>query len=245
MTDYDLRCCDAFDLLASLADGSVDLTVTDPPYGTTAHSWDVAPDWGRLMAELLRVTRGVTCVFSQMPVAVDLVNAARDAFRYQIVWRKTKSQGYLDANRRPLRAHEVILVFREKGYGEFHPQMREGFEPYFLPHGADRSAAYGHHGAHLSESDGSRYPIDVIDFANVDSGAGGHPTRKPTDLLRWLVRSYSSEGALVLDPFAGSGSLGEACALERRRFVGSELDETFHAMAAERIRLAYAQGTFF
>ncbi|MCP3980799.1 MAG: site-specific DNA-methyltransferase [bacterium] len=66
-----------------------------------------------------------------------------------------------------------------------------------------------------------------------------HPTVKPTEIMRWLVRLVKMpEGTLVLDPFAGSGSTGVACALEGVDFLGVERDEDSHATAVERVRLA-------
>ena len=220
----------------------LDATITDPPYGTTPNPWDKAPDWDRLMAELLRVTTGAICVFSQMPVACDVVDAARSKFRYQIGWEKTKPQGYLDARRKPMRLHEVILVFSRKGYGEYHPQMTEG-TPYLTVHDDDRSPVYSGHGGGVTVNEGERYPTDVVKFANAPNG--WHPTQKPVDLVRWLVRTYTSEGGTVLDPYSGSSTTGKACALEQRDFIGCELDPDYHGRAVERLDLAYRQLRLF
>ncbi len=62
-----------------------------------------------------------------------------------------------------------------------------------------------------------------------------HPTVKPTDLMRWLVRLVTPERALVLDPFTGSGSTGRACVLEGRRFVGIEREPEYCTIARARI----------
>lgn len=240
--DWTLDRMDAMDLLASLPDDSVDATITDPPYGTTANEWDKAPDWSRLLSELLRVTKGAVVIFSQMPVAADVVDAARGKFRYQIVWHKSRPCGFLDANRRPLRAHEVILAFCKKGYGEYHPQMTAG-TPYISNRPGNSTTNYSAFNASSTINEGTRHPTDVIEF---DSEQGGvHPTQKPLELVRWLVRTYTSEGQTVLDPYSGSGTTGEACALERRSFIGSEINAEYHAKAVERVQLAYAQGTLF
>lgn len=242
MNKWRLDNADAMEFLASLPDDSVSATITDPPYGTTANAWDTAPDWKRLLAELLRVSTGAVCVFSQMPVACDVVAAARDKFRYQLVWKKSQPQGYLDAKRKPMKAHEVILVFSRKGYGEYHPQMTAG-EPYAHMAGANRGRNYHKHHEVMTINDGERYPLDVIEFNNVKGG--WHPTQKPVDLVRWLVRTYTSEGGTVLDPYSGSGTTGEACALEQRDFIGCELDPDYHGRAVERLDLAYRQLRLF
>lgn len=243
MAGFDLRLGDAMRLLASLPDGAVDAAITDPPYGTTANEWDVAPDWGALMAELLRVTRGPVVVFSQMPVAVDVVQAARKAFRYQWVLRKSRPTGFLDANRRPLRAHELALVFCEGGYGTYRPQAEPGRPYERFASGRVRTTNYGSYGPHDVRNGGGRCPSDVQEMASITYAA--HPTEKPVATLRYLVRTYTEPGQSVLDPYAGSGSLGEACALEGRSFVGCELDEGYWRKACERVRMAYAQGRLF
>lgn len=237
---FDFRHGDAMELLHSLPDKSVDATITDPPYGTTDLDWDAAPDWSALMAELLRVTKGAVCVFSQMPVAVDVVNAARKFFRYQWVWRKSLVLGFLDANRKPMRVHELVLVFGEH-LPPYHPQLTKG-EPYVRTHEANRTKAYGEHRFSITENEGTRNPVDVLEVPNE---RGPHHTQKPTELIRYLVRTYTDRGGVVLDPYAGSGTAGVACALEDRRFVGSELDDAIYSQAIERVMFAFSQGRLF
>jgi site-specific DNA-methyltransferase (adenine-specific) len=62
-----------------------------------------------------------------------------------------------------------------------------------------------------------------------------HPTVKPLELMRWLVRLLCPPGGLVLDPTVGSGTTGAAAALEGRRFVGIELESAYMEIAAARI----------
>jgi DNA modification methylase len=67
--------------------------------------------------------------------------------------------------------------------------------------------------------------------------ANVHPTVKPIDVMRWLVRLVTPPGGLVLDPFTGSGSTGCAAVLEGRRFIGIEREEKYLPIA--RARLEY------
>ena len=69
-----------------------------------------------------------------------------------------------------------------------------------------------------------------------------HPTVKPTDLMRWLIRLMTPAGGLVLDPFMGSGSTGKAAMMEGMRFVGIDLTAEYVAIARARIDFALRQG---
>lgn len=104
---------EAFAELAKIPIGSVDLVLTDPPYGTTQASWDTVPDWGKLFAELWRVLKhnGAILMFSQMPLAADIVVQNRKTFRYEWILEKPRALGFLNAKKMPLRCHELILVF--------------------------------------------------------------------------------------------------------------------------------------
>ena len=75
-----------------------------------------------------------------------------------------------------------------------------------------------------------------------DGSRSTHPTVKPTDLMRWLVRLVTPPGGVVLDPFMGSGSTGVACAEEGFRFIGIEREPEYHAIAVKRLDAATRQG---
>ena len=240
---------DAYELMATLEDGSVDLVITDPPYGTTDNGWDSEPDWVRLTSELRRVLKphGIACIFAQVPVSVSLISAAWDWFSYELVWVKNCPQGFLHAKYKPLRKHEVVNVFCDGiKSATYNPQfIRGGVSP--RPPRRDRKNAvnYGQGGGYVDKpaSNGDGYPVDVLDF---DRDADGwHPTQKPVDLLRWLVRTYSNPGGLVLDPFGGSGSTAVACHREGRDFVGSELNPDYFAKAKDRIDQEESQLALF
>lgn len=240
---------DAFSLLESLESGSVDAAITDPPYGTTDIFWDKAPDWERLFAELFRVLRphGTLVMFSAQPLASELIRLNRKAFRYELIWQKTTPVGILDSGKRPLRSHENMLVFirQYRGAGNkllsvYNPQKWQG-----LPVKASARSIEGGRIGHYKSvrhtrvtedlQKGLRHPTSVLTFANRHGGKSWHPTAKPVELLRWLVRTYSNPGQLVLDPFFGAGSAALACASEGRRFVGSELHLPYVETAASRL----------
>ena len=107
---------DCLELMGDIPDGSVDMILCDLPYGTTALSWDKVIPYDRLWAHYERIIKddGAICLFSAQPFTTDLINSNRKLFRYEIIWEKTMPVGFLAANRRPLRAHENILIFGKK-----------------------------------------------------------------------------------------------------------------------------------
>ena len=223
---------EAFTELAKIPSGSVDMVLTDPPYGTTNAAWDTAPDWDKLFAELWRVLKrnGALLMFSQMPVAADIVVQQRKFFRYQWIWEKSLALGFLNARKMPLRAHEAILVFYRSlpTYNAVPIESQRGV-PYHKKVGTlPPSLLYGKnkHSKPLP-SDGSRYPRDVIKYTTPRGKITFHQTQKPVDLLSMLIGQYTQPGELVLDPFAGSGSTLKAAQLTGRRAIGIEMDEEY------------------
>jgi len=93
-----------------------------------------------------------------------------------------------------------------------------------------------------SEGSASRYFYHAkASKKDRDEGVNGlnpHPTVKPTQLMRYLVKLVTPHGGLVLDPFMGSGSTGKACMLEGMRFIGMDLNEEYVKIAESRIEHA-------
>lgn len=219
----------------------LDTVLTDPPYGKTGCDWDSEPAdmaafWKKI-APAIKENAAVV-VFGAGTFFVDVVNSNRKWFRYDLVYEKALAVGFLSANRRPLRAHELMAVFYRK-QPEYHTQKFQG-KPYInngFKH--DRTTVYAGQKVipYGSNPDGIRYPHSVIRC----SGTGGksfHPTAKPVELMEWLVKSYTGEGQTVLDPFMGSGSTGVAALKSGRRFIGVEREEKWFDIACRRIEQA-------
>ena len=224
--------CDCLEGLKAIPDNSVDLIVTDPPYGTTRNAWDAAIPLHLLWAEFERITKdsAAMIIFSQQPYTAQVVLSNPELFRYEWIWEKTQGTGHLNAKKMPLKAHENILVFYRK-LPTYNPQMRTGFTPYRCKSGRG-SSNYGDQNSVTTISAGERYPVDVLPFG---SDRGLHPTQKPLALIEYIVQTYSNAGDVVLDPFMGSGTTAVACLNTGRNFIGFELDEKYHAIAQQRI----------
>ena len=231
---------DCFDLLPKIPDASIDCIITDPPYNTTNCKWDVAIDLEMLFKEFERVIKpnGAVVVFCSFKFGVDCVNACKGKlkFRYDLVWEKSKTVGYFDANNRQLRNHENILLFsiNEMRQMVYNPQMANG-KPYI-----DKRINNGRNNAVYTETtrtetvnNGLYYPTSIIKGKNPDNGL--HPTQKPVSLLEYLVATYSNESDLILDPFLGSGTTAVASRNLKRNYIGFELEEDYYDICVKRL----------
>ena len=230
---------DCLQAMRTIKSGSVDLILCDLPYGTTQNKWDSVIDLPALWAEYERVLKpnGAIVLTSQGIFTAKLILSNERMFKYKLVWEKSKSTNFLNAKKQPLRKHEDICVFYSK-HPTYNPQMSSG-KPYDKGIRKDQlSGSYGDFLPHHVKSEGSRYPNDVIYFKTAESEPEKtvwHPTQKPVDLGRYLVRTYTNPGDLVLDNACGSGSFLVAAALEGRRFIGIERNEEVHLFKDKRI----------
>jgi site-specific DNA-methyltransferase (adenine-specific) len=236
--NYKLFEGDCLDILPTIADGSIDAVIADPPYGTTACKWDSVIPLGPMWEQLKRVIkpRGAIVLFAAQPFTSALVMSNAGWFRYSWVWRKNKGTGHLNAPKMPLRAHEDIVVFGDSSVS-YAPQMRPG-DPYQRLNCSRAALNKGTFGktneSHSTVNmDGARYPLSVIDFSVVERT--DHPTQKPVDLMRYLIRTYTNAGETVLDFCYGSGTTGVAALQEGRNFVGMEKDAGYYALGVTRI----------
>jgi site-specific DNA-methyltransferase (adenine-specific) len=252
---------DCFIALAAIADGSVDMIFTDPPYGTTNLHWDTAPDLVRMFAEFNRVIKknGAIVVTAQQPFATDCINANRKYFRYEWIWEKTQKQGFFAANKMPLRAHENVLVFY-KALPTYNPQKSKAEAlttsktaskknlDYSGVYTSGSCAAYRNNT--LWQETGLRFPSSVVKINNWNGALFGntknatkHPTQKPLALFEYFIRTYTNEGETVLDCFAGSGTTAVAAINTGRKYIVVEKEQKYVDIIRERV--AQAEQTLF
>lgn len=230
---------DCLEVMPTLGAGSVDMVLCDLPYGTTQNKWDSVIPFDRLWAcywHLLK-SSGPAVLTAAQPFTSALVMSQIERFKYDWIWEKNNPSGHLNANRRPLRCHEDILVFAraetpyfpQKTTGhELKKATRVGFSPNY---GAQKLNSY--------EST-ERYPRSVQQINGNPKSASVHPTQKPVALFEYLIRTYTNPGELVLDNTAGSGTTAIAAIQAGRRWVCIERDETYAAAAIARIYEAEA-----
>ena len=239
---------DCLRVLPRIPSHSVDMILCDLPYGTTQNKWDSVINLNRLWTQYMRIIKknGVIVLTSQGIFTAKLILSNEKWFKYKIVWVKSKSTNFLNAKKQPLRKHEDICIFYDK-QPTYHPQMGDG-ESYDKGVRKNQlTGSYGDFRPQHVKSEGGRYPNDVICFAEEDNhddfvyfktaeseGPVYHPTQKPIELGRYLIKTYTNPGDIVLDNACGSGSFLVAAALENRRFIGIEKnkDVSLHKVQA-------------
>lgn len=229
---------DCLNLLPYIPSKSVDMILCDLPYGTTQNKWDSIIDLEKLWAEYKRIIKdnGIIILTSQGVFTARLILSNEEWFKYKFVWIKSKATNFLNAKKQPLRKHEDICVFYKK-QPTYNPQMILG-ESYDKGIRKNQyTGSYGDFEPRHVKSDGFRYPIDVIamedepieDFLYIKTaeseGPVYHPTQKPVELGRYLIRTFTNPGDIVLDNACGSGSFLVAAAMEGRHFIGIEKNQ--------------------
>ena len=154
----------------------------------------------------------------------------RTAKWYETTVRYERSKG--DENNIATEAYAVDAL----SFAEAEQRITEEMEPYC-------SGEFDHQ---FKPNEGIRYPKSVLDFTqNWQRQQALHPTQKPVDLLRYLVRTYSNEGDTILDNCMGSGTTAVACIKEKRHFIGFELNKDYYDKACQRIDAEQRQLTLF
>ena len=229
MVNIELKQGDCLELMKDIPDGSVDLVLTDPPYGTTVCKWDSVIPFEPMWEQLNRIIKpnGAICLFGSEPFSSALRMSNIKNFKYDWIWQKSNVMGFLNAKKRPLKETENISVFNSKVY---YPQGLEINEKGENRRGK-QTETLGKYEP-INKSEYKNYPRTILQFK---SERGCHPTQKPVPLLEYLIRTYTNEGETVLDFTMGSGSTGVACVNTNRNFIGIELDENYFKIAKERI----------
>ncbi len=221
---------DCLEVMKKIPSKSIDMILCDLPYGTTQNKWDSVIDLDKLWLEYTRIIKdnGVIALSSQGIFTAKLILSNEKWFKYKITWIKSKSTNFLNAKKQPLRKHEDICIFYKK-QPEYNPQMSIG-EPYDKGIRKNQlTGSYGEFSPTLVKSEGERYPTDVIYFKTAESeGKVYHSTQKPVELGRYLIKTYSKEGDIILDNACGSGSFLISAILENRKFIGIEKNEDIH-----------------
>ena len=231
---------DCLEKMKEIPDRSVDLVLTDPPYGTTQCKWDTLINLDAMWKQLNRVAKkNAAYVFTaSQPFTSALVMSNVKMFKYDWVWKKPKGTGHLNAKRMPMRDKEDILVFYSK-QPTYNPQFSIG-KPYKNKAGSDiagntsMTEIYGKYTNFRNDNEGKRYPKQVLEFGIVERGTV-HPTQKPIELMEYLIKTYTNKGDNVLDFTMGSGTTGVACRNLNRNFIGIELDVKYYNISKNRI----------
>jgi DNA modification methylase len=233
---------DCLELMRDIPDKSVDLILCDLPYEVTARQkWDVIIPFEPLWKSYNRIIKddGAVVLFATEPFRTRLVYSNIDNFKYDLIWEKNKTTGFLNAKKQPLRKHESILVFYKK-QPNYNPQKTTGHKPVnsYKHKDGDRSLVYGKTKEYSGGGSTERYPTSILTFSvvNNDNPIKKHSAQKPVELMEYLIRTYTNEGDLVLDNCAGSGTTLVAAKNLNRQFIGIEKEKEYYDICVERIK---------
>jgi DNA modification methylase len=228
---------DCFDVFPYIEDKSVNLILCDLPYGTTACKWDSVLPFDKLWKEYERIItdNGAIVLFGSQPFTSSLIMSNPKMFKYEIIWEKTRPTGFFTAKKMVMKIHENILVFYRKQC-TYNPIMTEAdpskidkrktLNPTFNP--------YLNVTKERVKDTGFRYPTSISKFNSI-SQKGQHPTQKPIELIKMLVKTYSNEDDVVMDNCMGSNTTGLACKELNRQYIGIEKDKNYYDVSVSRV----------
>ena len=237
---------DCLEVMKNIKDKSIDMILCDLPYGTTECSWDNIIDFEKLWDSYERIIKdnGAIVLFGNEPFSTKLRNSRFNLYKYEWIWIKNAPSGHLEAKNKPLRKFENIIVF-SKGNSANGCKNRITYNPQGLieVNKTRKTSCTGSiFGTRPSRQKGNiivqkytNYPVNILEFKK-DKGRL-HPTQKPVELLKYLIRTYTNDGETILDNCMGSGSTGQAV-LEiggDRKFIGIEMNDNYFEIAYNRI----------
>jgi site-specific DNA-methyltransferase (adenine-specific) len=222
---------DCLEKMKEIPDGSVDMVLTDPPYGTTQCKWDSVIPLELMWEQLKRIIKpnGAIVMTASQPFTSILGASNIKHLRYSWVWEKTAATGHLNAKRMPMKNAEDVLVFYSK-QPTYNPQDLKPLNK--IVRRGNNGDCYGKSGS-KNFQEFTNYPRTIQKFSS--EGKTVHPTQKPVALMEYLIKTYTNEGETVLDFACGSGTTGVAAKNLNRNFIGIELDPEYFEIAKNRI----------
>jgi site-specific DNA-methyltransferase (adenine-specific) len=239
---------DCLERMKEIPDGSVDMILADPPYGTTACKWDSVIPFEPMWEQINRVIKknGAIVLFGQEPFSSVLRVSNLKMFKYDWVWEKERGTGFGNAKKQPLRCFEMISVFYSKKCN-YYPVMKKLEKPYY--HVLPKYDSEQMQGGFRSFNDTVRvtkeythsYPKNIIKISRGNTRSLLHPTQKPVELMEYLIKTYTQEGETVLDFAAGSMSTAVACINTNRKGIMVEKDPHYFKVGSERVGRALSE----
>lgn len=227
---------DYLEQMKNIGAGTVDMVLADLPYGTTMCKWDSIIPFEPMWEQIERITtdNAAILLFAAAPFDKVLACSNLKLFRHEWIWEKPAATGFFNAKKMPLKAHENVLVFY-KSLPTYNPQKTTGHERKTSKAKRKQSECYGKEFGITNYDSTERYPRSVISFSSDKRYNNLHPTQKPVALCEYLISTYTNQGDMVLDFCMGSGTSGVAAKNLQRDFTGIEQDNSYYAIAEDRI----------
>ncbi len=256
---------DCLELMPEIKDNSVDLLFCDLPYGQTSCKWDCLIDLEQFWKQVNRICKDDAPMLFTCSVKFGntLINSNPKCFRYDLIFVKSKSCNFLNSKKQPMKKHEMVYVFYRKLPKVYTENISLHHTHKFIKETENKDyekrTIKKRNTIKKEENYGKEYLNKKVNYRKYDPTLGGkpeshiydpplpnslleykseggkHSTQKPVTLMEWILKYYSREGGVVLDPTMGSGSMGVACKNMNRYFIGIEKDEKIFEVAMERL----------
>ena len=230
---------DCLEGMKRIPDGSVDMILCDLPYGVTKNKWDTVIPFYELWEQYKRIIKenGAIVLFAEGMFMANLMMSNPRMWRYNLIWDKVLTSGFLNANRMPLRQHEQLCVFYKK-QPTYNPQKRKGVKSHSK--GANKKCANNNYGEYSfvdnCDAHGDlKFPTSILRHSKPHPSKSRHATEKPVSLCMELILTYTNEGETVLDNCMGRGSTGIAAVRCGRNFIGFEIVPEHYDIAKQSI----------
>jgi site-specific DNA-methyltransferase (adenine-specific) len=235
---------DCLEGMAMIPDKSINMILCDLPYGTTDRKWDSIIPFDSLWKQYERIItdKGAVVLTASQPFTSALVMSNVKLFKYEWIWEKSRSVGFLNAKNAPLKKHESVLVF-SKGVTANGSERNMHYYPQGLTEINEVRKSIKQEGDTIVGTRPSRnkeyvakytgYPTSVIKVNNEQKQV--HPTQKPLELFEYLIKTYSVEDDIVLDNCMGSGTTAVAAIRLNRNFIGFERESEYIRIANQRL----------
>jgi len=240
---------DSLILMEKIPSNSIHMIFSDLPFGTTKNNWDKILDFDVLWKQYERVLteNGVILLFAQSPFDKVLACSNLKLFRYEWIWEKTSATGHLNARIALMKAHENILVFYKKKptYNPIKTRGERKVSSASSKEKSNNSTNYGRVNKYTDYDSVERFPRSVLKFPTDKQKEHYHPTQKPIELIKYMIKTYTNEGDVVLDNCMGSGTTPVGCIQTNRKYIGIEKDNDYFNIASDRINKAYGNVGLF
>jgi site-specific DNA-methyltransferase (adenine-specific) len=235
---------DCFDVFPYIADASVQLILCDLPYNVTGLKWDSLLDLPKLWEQYERIIKpnGAIVLTAMQPFTTELIISNRKMFKYTWVWNKVKPGNFLTAKLKPMQNHEDIVIFSKANTANcnknnmlYIPQLEKREKVRKYKKEADSDIYARKNTTSIEYTTNFKYPKSILEISNANQKNKLHPTQKPLELMKYLIKTYSNENDVVMDNCMGSNTTGLACKELNRQYIGIEKDKNYYNVSVSRV----------
>ncbi len=228
---------DCLELMKDIPNGSIDAIITDPPYGTTACSWDSIIPFDKMWEQLNRIIKpnGAIVLFGSEPFSSALRMSNIKNYKYDWVWDKKKAGNIFLAKHQPMKTFENIMIFSKEKHNYFPIMEKREKIKKSKNYGTGESIGGNKQKEDKTYTYTHKYPKAILEISNASQKGKVHPTQKPVALMEYLIKTYTNENEVVLDFTAGSGTTAIACLNTKRQFIVMEKEQKYYDIILKRV----------